>query len=253
MTRCSRTIGISAVIASIVCSLATRDANAQHADQTPPPQIVVSGTAEVPVPPTKATFSIGVITFGQSAATAAEDNTRISKAVFEALGRAGMKPAELTGSRLSVGPRWEYDETGRHPKRSGFEATNTIEIAIENLSNIGALIDAALSAGATDASDIDFSAKDVEEARRRALSLAVAAARTDAETIARAGGGALGELLLLSTESVNEAPGVQLEDVVVTAQRRAGKPLNADFIPSQIKVSARVIARWKFVSTGAPK
>jgi uncharacterized protein YggE len=223
----------------------TRSANAQRADQTPAPQVVVSGTAEVPVPPMKASFSLGVLTSGQSASTAAEDNTRISKAVLEALGRAGLKQEEITGSRVRVGPHWEYDENGRHPKRSAFDAINTIEIATENLAQIGALIDAALSAGATDASDIAFSAKDLEEARRRALSLAVAAARTDAETIARAGGGTLGELLLLSTERVNEVPGV--EEVVVTAQRRAGKALNTDVIPSQIKVSARVIGRWKFV------
>jgi hypothetical protein len=89
--------------------------------------------------------------------------------------------------------------------------------------------------------------------RRRALSQAVIAARTDADAMARAGGGALGDLLLLSTERTNEAPGVELEEIIVTGARRAREPVNTDVIPSQIKVSARVIARWRFVATATPK
>jgi uncharacterized protein YggE len=202
------------------------------------------------VPPAKASFSIGIITSAPSAATAGEDNARISKGVLAALEHAGLKREEITGSRLGVRPRWEYDDKGRHPKRSAFEANNTIQIVTDNLTQIGYFIDAALSAGATDASEITFSAKDIDEARRRALGQAVVAARTDAEAMARAGGGALGDLLLLSTERTT---GVDLEEIVVTGARRAREAVNTDVIPSQIKVTARVIARWRFVSTSAAK
>jgi uncharacterized protein YggE len=246
------TTRIFAVIACVACGLATRSACAQQT-QNPASQIVVNGSAEVLVPPTKASFSIGVMTSAQSAAAAAEDNARISKAVLEAIERAGLKHDEIMRTRLGVRPRWEYDDKGRRQKRTAFEATNTIQIATESLSQIGIYIDAALSAGATDASDIAFAAKDVDEARRRALSQAVAAARADAEAMARAAGGALGDLLLLSTERTNEAPGVELEEVVVTGARRAREPVNTDVAPSQIKVSAHVIARWKFLPTATPK
>jgi uncharacterized protein YggE len=245
--------GIFAAVACAACGLATRGACAEQAAQSPASQIVVSGTAEILVPPTTASFSIGILTSAKTAAAAAEDNARISKAVLEALERAGLNHHEITGTRLSVRPRWEYDDNGRHPKRNAFEAANSIQVTTENLSQVGIFLDAALSAGATDASDIAFAAKDVDEARRRALSQAVAAARTDAETMARAGGGALGDLLLLSTERTNEAPGVELEEVVVTGLRRTRQPVNTDVTPSQIKVSARVIARWKFVATATPK
>ena len=217
------------------------------------PQIIVSGNAEVLVPPAKAAFSVGILTSAPSAATAGEDNARISKGVLAALERAGLKHEEITGTRLGVRPRWEYDDKGRHPKRSAFEANNTIQIVTDNLTQIGNFIDAALSAGATDASDITFSAKDIDEARRRALGQAVVAARTDAEAMARAAAGTLGDLLLLSTERTNETPGVDLEEIVVTGARRAREPVSTDVIPSQIKVTARVIARWRFVATATPK
>jgi uncharacterized protein len=230
------------------------DALAQQVPPTPASaQIIVSGSAEVSVPPVKASFSVGVMTSALSAATAGEDNARISKGVLAALEQAGVKREEIAGSRLGVRPRWEFDDKGRHPKRSAFEANNTIQIATENLAQVGNFIDAALSAGATDASEITFSAKDIDEARRRALGQAVAAARTDAEAMARAAGGALGDLLLLSTERTNEAPGVELEEIIVTGARRTRAPVATDVIPSQIKVTARVIARWRFVSGATAK
>jgi uncharacterized protein len=245
-------VGVAA--ACLFLALTGRPASAQQVSQVPAaPQIVVSGSADVLVPPAKAAFSIGIMTSAQSAATAGEDNARISKGVLAALDRAGLKHEEITGSRLGVRPRWEYDDKGRHPKRSAFEANNSIQILTDNLSQIGNFIDAALSAGATDASEVTFSAKDIDEARRRALGQAVAAARADAEAMARAGGGALGDLLLLSTERTNEAPGVDLEEIVVTGARRAREPVNTDIIPSQIKVTARVIARWRFVSTATAR
>lgn len=247
----SRTTRMAVTVACVACALATRNTIAQQATQIPAAQIVVSGAAEVLVPPTKASFSIGVLTLAQSAAAAAEDNARISKAVLEALQRVGLKHDEVTGAQLGVRPRWEYDDKGRHPKRSAFEATNTIQIATQSLSQLGIFIDAALSAGATDASDIEFSAKNVDEARGQALAQAVAAARTDAETMARAGGGTVGDLLLLSTESANEASGVEFAEVAVTGSRRAREPVSTDVIPNQIKVSARVFARWRFVATTA--
>jgi uncharacterized protein YggE len=149
-----------AVIACVACGLAARSACAQQT-QSPASQIVVNGSAEVLVPPARASFFIGVLTSAQSATAAVEDNARISKTVLEAIERAGLKHDEVTRTRLGVRPRWEFDDKGRRQKRSALEATNTIQIATDNLSQIGIYIDAALSAGATDASDIAFAAKDV--------------------------------------------------------------------------------------------
>jgi uncharacterized protein len=250
----SRTTKARAAVACVVWVFAGHCALAQQISQNPAaPQIVVSGIADVLVPPAKASFCIGVMTSAPTAAAAAEDNARISKAVLAALDRAGLKRGEITGSRLGVSPRWEYDDKGRHPKRSAFDANNAIQIETENLAQIGNFIDAALSAGATDASDITFAAKDIDEARRRALGEAVIAARADAEAMARAGGGVLGELLLLSTEGSNEGRDVSLQEVVVTGARRARETVPTDVIPSPIKVTARVIARWRFVSAAAGK
>jgi uncharacterized protein len=247
----SRMIGASIVI--VAGTIVGQTALAQQGTSSAQPQIIVTGSAEILLPAAKASFSIGVMTSASSANSANEENARVSKSVIEALQGAHLRQGDITGSRLVVSPRWDYEEKNRRPKRSVFEATNTIKIETENLTLIGTYIDAALSSGATDISDIEFAAKDTDSARRQALSQAVSSARADAETIARAGGGTLGELLSLSTERTNQAAGVSLEGIVVTGSRRARERVSTDVIPSQIKVTARIDARWKFVPASTAK
>ncbi len=217
-----------------------------------PAQIIVSGHSEVSLPPTTAAFSIGINTRGQSAAAASENNARLSKDVLATLERVGLTRSEIKGSHLSVNRRWEYGSNGQRAKSFSFEATNTIEIQMHQLATVGELIDEALSAGATSASDVTFSADHIDEARHQALAQAVAAAFGDAQALARAGGGMLGELLLLSTERTGETFNGGVQEVVVTAARAmqaAPPPVPTQILPNAITVTANVIGRWRFISS----
>ncbi len=234
-----------------VFSGAAVGATAQDDDPALEPQIVASGTAEVVIPATRASLSVEITSRAATAAAASAESARLSRAVSGALQSAGLSREEIAESRLFVGPRWEYDRAAQRQKRTGYEATTTVQIETQHLDRLGSYIDAALNAGATGISDITFSAKDSEEARRRALTEAVSRARTDAETIARAGGGMLGSLLLLTTEpqSVPRPFG----QAVVSAAAIASVPqsIGTELVPSQIKVTAEVIGRWKFVPGAA--
>ncbi len=57
------------------------------------------------------------------------------------------------------------------------------------------------------------------------------------------------EVLLPPTQP-NGPPGVRFAQVMVTAQRVAS---GTEVLPSQIKVTATVIAKWQFVNSGATK
>jgi len=240
----------NAALAAGLLALSISPVPAAEPTAASPAQIVVSGTGEVTLPADQAAFSVGIHTSGASAAMAASENAQISKSVLDALTAATLDKQDIRGSSLEVGPEWEWDEKARRQRRVGFTATNTISIQTRELAQLGRYIDAALSAGATDVSDISYSAKDVATARRKALEEAVNAARQDAEAMAKAGGGALGSLLLLSTERPGEMPGVALEEVVVTGARKAHGAVETGIRPSQIRVTARVTARWSFLRGG---
>ena len=220
-------------------------ASAQDRSRLIQPQVITSGSAEIVVPATNASFSIDVSSLAPAAATASDESSRIAKSVSNALRAAKLQRDEIAESRLGVGPQWRYDEHIQQSKLVGYEAVTSFRIETEHLDRIGTYIVAALNAGATSISDITFSAKDPVEARRQALSQAIAQARADAETMAHAGGGSLGELLLLTTEPTR-AP-IGYEEVTVTGARRARDSVSPVIVPTQIEVTARVVGHWKFV------
>jgi uncharacterized protein len=212
------------------------------------PEVVTSGTADVTIAASTASFSVDISSLAASAATASAESTRISKAVSNALRAAGLSHEEIAQSQFTVAPRWEYDQATRKQKRTGYEATTVIELETDRLDRLGTYMDAALSAGATTISAISFSAKDTNEARRRALARAVAQARADAETIARAGGGTLGQLLLLTTEPESSPRAVEINAPLVAMAPSMAGAERPNIIPSQIKVTATVVGRWKLVA-----
>jgi uncharacterized protein len=213
------------------------------------PEIVVSGSAEVTVAPAKAKFTIEIKASAPTAAAASAENARLSRLVMEGLHATSIRADEIASSQLAVGAQWNYDESARRRKRSAYEATNDIQIQTDQLDKVATYIDAALSAGATGVTEAVYSEKDPAATRRRALSEAVAAARSDAEAMAQAGGGRLGELELLSTE--------QSESALAERMDRMFKKSVADdsthVVAPQIRVRATVLARWQFLSAAPAK
>ena len=212
------------------------------------PEIVVSGTAEVSVTPAKASFAIEIKTSAAAAGVASAENARLSRMVMAALHSANVLSTEVASSQLSVGPQWSFDEAAHRQKRTAYEATNSIRIQTDQLDRVATYIDAALSAGASGVTEVVYAEKDPAAVRREALGEAVAAARRDAEAMAQAGGGRLGELELLSTEQADQMFAESRDRMF----KRSVAP-STEVITPQITVTARVTARWRFLSGTAPK
>ncbi len=215
-----------------------------------PPHITTRGTAELRIAANEAAFSIGIVSEGASGAVVGAANARLTRSVLDRLHETGLLPADVRASRVSVHPRWVYDRSVQRPRAHGFEATRTIDIDTHTLARIGAYIDAALSAGATSISPVQFSASDQRAAQLRALAEAVADARAQAQTAARAAGGELGALISLDTSPAvlpRFAPLLETITPVTSAARRVATQIS----PQKIRIVANVVGRWRFV-TGKP-
>jgi uncharacterized protein YggE len=225
----------------LACNVAVAEEVAQPAVGS---QIVVTGSASVSVPPFKASFDLQVESSADTAKAAAEENAQRSKMVRAALSEVMPKTARVISSRLDVSPRWEQSPN-RAARRVGVNAVNTISVETEDLVAIGLMIDAALGAGASGVSDIRFEPKDGVAARHDALRKAVQVARAEAEVVAQASGGTLGELLLVSTRPVR---GGALDEIVVTGARISSERevVQTDVTPREIVIRSEVEARWRF-------
>lgn len=243
---------LAALVLSAACSVPALAASASGCERACMPRIVATGHAELDVPPARASFSIGVITESATAAEASAENARVYNAVSQALRKAGLAPRDIASSRLSIFPRWTYDQASGRQHRAGVEATHTLEIDTANLSHLGRLVDAALEAGASSVSAFNFTADHPAAARRRALAEAVEDAHEDAKTMAHAAGGALGAVLEVSSQEANVVvPAVRLEQAMAPVRAGAsGSPSGESFIPRDIEVRARVLGQWQFVPVG---
>ena len=230
---------------TIACHVAAAEPAAPH-DLAAGGEITATGTAELRVPPGKVSFSIGVMTDAATSAQASAENARTYQAVEQALRQAGLTRPEIVGSQYTIFPRWVYDEATHRQRRAGFEATHTMQIETTRLDRLGVYIDAATGAGASSVSDVQFAVDNPVAARHQALTQAIQNARGDAEAMARAAGGSLGELLQLSTEQPGMMAGVSVQAMRM-AGAQAPESVPTTISQSEIQVTAHVVARWKFV------
>jgi len=144
-----------------------------------------SGEATVTVKPDRAQISIGVVNQNPTAQAAAAANATQTSQVIEVIKRTLGQGGELKTSGYSLSPQYQFT-TGRSPKITGYQASNSVMVVVNDLSLLGKVIDAASESGANNINGVSFSLKDETAARAQALAEAAVKARAAAEAIAKA-------------------------------------------------------------------
>ena len=215
----------------------------------PPPQIVTSGLGEARTTPDRAMIEVSVQTRAATAAAAAAQNAEKQRAVIAALRAQGLRAEQISTVNYNVYPDMRHDPRGaEEPKVIGYVVTNSVRAELREVEKVGAVIDAALGAGANMISSLNFYTANTDEARRSAMTAAVEKARGDAETLARAAGGTLGALLEISTSELRP-PQPLYANARMALQ--AGNAADTQIEPGQQTVSVHVNARWAFIPGGS--
>jgi uncharacterized protein YggE len=210
----------------------------------PVPQIHVSAAEEVEISPDRAMVSLAVESRAKTAAAAGAENARIQTAVLDTLRKLGIESRHIRTQGISITPEYEYPKDGGRPTVIGYQARNSIQVELQQIAQVGTVIDAALGRGATNVGGLSFFASNTAEARREAMKKAVERVRADAEALATAAGGRLGPLLELIANADSPDPRPYNQAVMMRAERAdASTPIEA----GQIRVTAQVSARFTFV------
>ena len=182
---------VVALLAAAVALGAVIRPGSAHGTAEPAPTggITVSGTATSRAVPDQATFSFGVQTEGASAKAALDGNSARMALVIAALKRAGIAEKDLQTQDVSVMPR--QNETGQI---SGYYANNSVQALVRKLAGAGAVVDAAVGAGANQSSGPSFDQSGRDAVYRSALRAAVADARTKAQALAAESNASLGRV-----------------------------------------------------------
>lgn len=161
-----------------------------HGLDAKPGTVTVNGTGSVSAVPDMAQLSFGVTTEAETAADALAQNGDAAEKVIAAVKRAGIAAKDLQTQYVSLSPRY----TDRGDEILGYTASNTVSAIVRDLGRAGAVIDAAVAAGANNVSGPSLSRSDNESLYRAALKDAVADARTKAEALGEAGHFSIGKI-----------------------------------------------------------
>ena len=199
-------------------------------------ELVVIGTATVTFEPDMAELSIGVETHGDTVNGAVETSAETMGAIMEALQAAGVEASDLSTSNYYVGMDYSYDTMPA--KLVGYYVSNTLNVVVRDIGQIGAVIDAATAAGANQVYGVNFRSSHQNDSYDRALTLAIQEGMRKAQLMAIAGGQALGQL-----KEIKES-GSQAYSVGVTNDSVAVKG-STSIIPEELSVTASVTITYE--------
>ena len=213
---------------------------AQATDAEQPPTVETVGVGERRIAPDRASVMLVVASKAPTASAAAAANSRAVAAVRDTLARLGLDTIVTTAS-YHVGANYEPGVRGER-QQAGYIARTTLRIPLRRIDDAGRVIDAGLARGGTGVDAIWFESSMAEEARRAAMADGAAAARRDAESLARALGGTLGPLVAVSTVGPADPRRVMAAGGVSEMSYRS-----TQITPNEIVVRAAVHTRWRFV------
>jgi uncharacterized protein YggE len=162
--------------------------SAVRAQAPPPPPpigpsvVVTDGHATVQRAPDRAFVTFGTETRGPKPDDVQKQNATAMAKVQEAITHAKI-PSDAIRT-LGLYLQEEFDWANGKRTSRGYTASNSVEVRVDDLAVLGAVIDAAVRAGATNVGAVRFDLKDRAGAEREALRLAVADARARADAAA---------------------------------------------------------------------
>lgn len=203
------------------------------------PLIRVSATGTIDKAAERAVMTFGVETSAATANEAGRANAVAMDRLLGELRRLGSIIAALETSGYSVRPRYDRNDRGSPPTPTGYVVHNNVVVTVDSLTHAGRVIDLALESGANRAYGLSFQVRDPDAAYHEALTEALDQARRQAETLARAAGGALGPIISIETGGGYRPPRP------LARARLEAMAADTPIEPGEASISATVTATYR--------
>ncbi|HEX2641339.1 MAG TPA: SIMPL domain-containing protein [Pyrinomonadaceae bacterium] len=210
---------------------------AQDAANKLPPSIQTSGEAVITAKPDRAQIDIGVVTQADNSQNAASKNATQLGAVLAQLKQLLGTGADVKTISYSLSPNYRYPTGGGEPTITGYTATNVVRVTLDDLTQVGKVIDTATGSGANRIQSLQFTLKNRETVEAQALTEAARNARKKADTLAAALGVNILRILSVSESSPIVVP---VRSVAYARAEATSTPIESGTIEVQATVSLSV-------------
>lgn len=194
----------------------------------------VSGEGKITMIPDIAVVNVGVTAQGPSVSQVQQELNKKMNAVTDAVKRLGVDAKDIQTSNYNISPTYDY--SGSTQRVTGYQANSNLTIKVRKIDNANGVIDAATANGANEVSGVSFDVDDKTKAENQARTLAVADAKSKADTAARAAGFHLGRVINYS-EGGGASPRPIMFDKALPVSGGGGAPTQVEPGSSELTVS----------------
>ena len=201
---------------------------------------IVTVTASVTeyADPDMAQITLGVEESEDTAEAAQKSASKKQDAVKKAITDLGISEDDISTSSYSMYPQYNYDTS----KVTGYTVSVSLVIRNVTLDEVGDVLSAATSAGASQISDISYTSSSYDAVYSEALTKAAADAGTKADTLAKAEGKTLGELVSVQEGYQDTSARYQSTNAYANLESSDGADSAISVDPGQLEVDASVTA-----------
>jgi uncharacterized protein YggE len=211
-----------------------------QSERVPYSIISVTGTGSVTRPPNTASFRASIVTTNDVAAASTSQNNAAYNALREKLAAIGVPETAIRTEWFNVNyvPRPNPLPSSNYGQRYGYTTSRLLAIET-SVDGAGKAIDAAVAAGASDISGVQFGLKEQKTLYNNALAAAVADARSQAEALAAAAGVRIVRIRTIASGSQGGSPP---SPIALAARAMSGAPsVPTNIVPGgPIEVTATV-------------
>ena len=202
--------------------------------------ISTSGVGRVKAEPDIASIMIGVTKQGEDAGEASQQAAAAMESVVASLLDMGIAENDIQTTSLNLNPTYNWDQNP--PKIVGWEASNMVNITVRDIDSVGAVVDAATKAGATNMNGISFRVEDPSMAEAEARAAAVADAEAKATQLAAAAG-----VEIIGVLSISESGAQQPEPIYYARAEAAFDTAAAStpVLPGEVELSISVFMQYE--------
>lgn len=186
----------------------------QAGSDSNPRTVSVSGSGTASAAPDVAYVQLGVEVINPDATQAVQDSTDRMTAVMDALKELGIADKNIQTVQYNISVEQQRDQQGQPTGEIRYHVNNRIRVTVDDISQVGDLLQKTLAAGANTVDSINFSIKDPEALQQQARDAAIADAKAKAEQLATGFDAQLGPVYQIN-ESGGGVPRPQAEAPVM--------------------------------------
>jgi len=211
------------------------------------PVVTIQVSERVERAPDLAQVSAGVTSLAPTANAALAETARKMNVVIARARTAGIADRDIQTSGISVEPSYSYPTRGPlgdiPPRIVGYRASNSVQLRVRDLPNLGNLLDALVASGANNVSGPHFTVEQPAGGLAGARDRAMAEADRQAADYARRAGARRARLLAVTEGMVNFGRPYDIQAFAVSEQS-VGARMATPVSPGQVATTVNLVATY---------